>query len=395
MFDTVRPRLVEELREIGDRGLAKRERVIASPQGGRIRLQDGRRLLNLATNDYLGLANHPEIVAAAHEGLERWGFGIASARFISGTQRIHTELEARLSAFLGTEATVLYSSGFDANGGLFEALLGPEDVVISDALNHASIIDGIRLSKAMRARFAHDDMDGLEHCLRESESARRRLVVTDGVFSMDGRVARLREICDLCDRYDALVVVDDSHGVGVLGGQGRGTHELLDVIERVDIVTGTLGKALGGASGGYTSGRREIIDVLRQRSRPYLFSNALAPPIVTAALKAIDLLERSGELRARLRRNTAAFRARLDEHGIDVLPGSHPIVPIMIGEARAAVEVADRLLDESVYAMAFTYPVVPEGQARIRAQVSASHEVPDLIAAADAVARALVAGAAR
>jgi glycine C-acetyltransferase len=342
----------------------------------------------LAANDYLGLANHPEIVAAAHDGLDRWGFGIASARFISGTQLIHTELEARLSAFLRTEATMLYSSGFDANGGLFEALLGADDVVISDALNHASIIDGIRLSKAKRMRIPHGDMDSLESCLRESHSARRRLVVTDGVFSMDGRVARLGEICDLCDVYDAIVVVDDSHGVGVLGDHGRGTHELHDVVERVDVVTGTLAKALGGANGGYTSGRREIVDVLRQRSRPYLFSNTLAPPVVTASIKAIDLLERSGDLRERLRHNTAAFRSRLEAHGIDVLPGHHPIVPIMLGEARRAVEVADRLLDDGVYAMAFTYPVVPEGQARIRAQVSASHEIPDLVAAADAFARA-------
>jgi glycine C-acetyltransferase len=388
VFRTLRPQLAEELRDTEDRGLMERQRVIVSPQGGRIRLQDGRQLLNLATNDYLGLANHPEIVAAAREGLDRWGFGIASARFISGTRPIHTELEARLSAFLRTEATMLYSSGFDANGGLFEALLGADDVVISDALNHASIIDGIRLSKAKRIRIPHGDMDRLEECLRESQSARRRLVVTDGVFSMDGRVARLGEICDLCDRYDAIVAVDDSHGVGVLGDHGRGTHELHDVVERVDVITGTLAKALGGANGGYTSGRREIVDLLRRRSRPYLFSNALAPPVVTASMKAIDLIERSGDLRERLSRNTAAFRSRLGTHGIDVLPGHHPIVPIMLGEARLAIQVADRLLDDGVYAMPFTHPVVPEGQARIRAQVSASHEVLDLVAAADAFARA-------
>jgi glycine C-acetyltransferase len=369
--------------------LVKHERVMASPQGGRIELQDGRRLLNLASNDYLGLANHPEIVAAAHAGLDRWGFGIASARSISGTQLVHTELEARLSAFLGTEATVLYSSSFAANGGLFAPLLGPEDVVISDALNHASIIDGIRLSKARRRRFPSGDMDQLETCLRQSQGAARRLVVTDGVFSMDGRVARLREICDLCDRYDAMVVVDDSHGVGVVGAQGRGTPELHDVIDRVDVVTGTLAKALGGASGGYTSGRREVVDLLRRQSRPYLFSNALAPPIVTASIKAVELVEGGGELRARLRRNAAALRSRLEEHGIDVLPGSHPIVAVMLEDDQLAVDVADRLLDDGIYAIAFTYPVVPEGQARIRAQVTASHEPSDLVAAADAFARAL------
>lgn len=369
--------------------MLKLERVIASPQGGRISLQDGRGLLNLAANDYLGLANHPEIVTAAHEALDRWGFGIASARSIAGTQSIHTELEARLSAFLRTEATLLYSSSFAANGGLFEALLGTDDVVISDDLNHASIIDGIRLSKAMRRRFPHGDMDRLEDCLRESRSAGRRLVVTDGVFSMDGNVANLREICDLCDRYEAMVVVDDSHGVGVLGDQGRGTHEFHGVMERVDVITGTLAKALGGASGGYTSGRREIVDLLRERSRPYLYSNALAPPTVSAGIKAIELVERSGDARERLRRNTAAFRSRLQAQGLDVLPGLHPIVPVMLGDAGLAIQVADRLFDDGVYAVAFTHPVVPVAQARIRAQVSASHELPDLVAAADAFARAL------
>jgi glycine C-acetyltransferase len=341
-------------------------------------------VLNLCANNYLGLADHPALIEAAQEALDRWGFGMASVRFICGTQEIHKELEARISAFLETEDTILYGSCFDANGGLFETLLGPEDAVISDALNHASIIDGIRLCKAQRHRYANSDMDELERRLKETAGARRRLIATDGVFSMDGYVARLRDICDLAERYDALVMVDDSHAVGFMGERGRGTPELCGVMDRVDIITGTLGKALGGASGGYTSGRAEIVALLRQRSRPYLFSNTLAPPIVAASLKVLELLEGGSELRARLRENTARFRGRMTELGFDILPGDHPIVPIMYGDAVLAGRTADAMLERGIYVIAFSFPVVPRGQARIRTQMSAAHSTEDIDRAIDA-----------
>ena len=383
----LRDELAAELNEIREAGLFKAERVIGSPQQANVRVGDDT-VLNLCANNYLGLADHPAVIAAAQEALERWGFGMASVRFICGTQEIHKELEARLSAFLGTEDTILYSSCFDANGGLFETLLGPEDAVISDALNHASIIDGIRLCKAQRHRYANSDMDALEALLKRTQGARRRLIATDGVFSMDGYVAKLDEICDLAERYNALVMVDDSHAVGFVGERGRGTHELKGVMDRVDIITGTLGKALGGASGGYTSGRAEIIALLRQRSRPYLFSNTLAPPIVAASLKVLELLESGDELRARLRENTERFRTRMTELGFDVLPGDHPIVPIMYGDAVLAGRTADAMLEHGVYVIAFSYTVVPKGQARIRTQMSAAHAPEDIdraIAAFEAV----------
>ncbi len=387
-LETLREQLDGELGALRAEGLYKDERVIASPQDAHVRLRDGRELLNFCANNYLGLADHPAVVEAARDALDEWGFGLASVRFICGTQQIHTQLEERLSAFLRTEATILYNSCFDANGGLFETLLGPEDVVISDALNHASIIDGIRLSKARRLRYANSDMEELEARLREARDggARRILIATDGVFSMDGYIARLEEICDLAERYGALTMVDDSHAVGFIGPSGRGTPELHGVTERVDVVTGTLGKALGGASGGYTSGRRGIVELLRQRSRPYLFSNTIAPPIVAASLAVLDLLESGDELRARLRANTALFRGRLEAAGFDVLPGEHPIVPVMYGEATAAAQAAERLLDEGIYVIPFSYPVVPKGQARIRTQLSAAHSTEDVERAAAAFA---------
>jgi glycine C-acetyltransferase len=344
----------------------------------------GRDVLNLCANNYLGLASHPSVIAAAHEALDRWGFGMASVRFICGTQSIHTELERRISEFLGTEDTILYSSCFDANAGLFEALLTAEDAVVSDELNHASVIDGIRLCKAQRLRFRNGDMDDLERRLTEAAGARHRLIATDGVFSMDGYLANLQGICELAAKHDALVMVDDSHAVGFIGPRGRGTPEHFGVVDRVDVVTGTLGKAMGGASGGYASGRREIVEILRQRSRPYLFSNSLAPPIVGAALATIDLLETSDELRTALRENTAWFRERMSGAGFDILPGEHPIVPVMFGDAVAAGRFAHGLLDRGVYAVSFTYPVVPQGKARIRTQMSAAHSRADLEAAAAA-----------
>jgi glycine C-acetyltransferase len=374
---SVRDQLAAELDEIRAAGLFKAERVIGSPQQANVRVGD-ESVLNLCANNYLGLADHPALIEAAQEALDRWGFGMASVRFICGTQEIHKELEAKLSSFLHTEDTILYGSCFDANGGLFETLLGPEDAVISDALNHASIIDGIRLCKAQRHRYANSDMDELESLLKQTAGARRRLIATDGVFSMDGYVAKLDEICDLAERYDAMVMVDDSHAVGFVGEGGRGTPELKGVMDRVDIVTGTLGKALGGASGGYTSGRAEIVALLRQRSRPYLFSNTLAPPIVAASLKVLELLESGGELRARLRANTERFRSRMTELGFDVLPGDHPIVPIMYGDAVLAGQTADAMLERGIYVIAFSYPVVPKGQARIRTQVSAAHSTEDI-----------------
>jgi len=384
VFASVQQEIADELNEIRSAGLFKAERVIVSPQGSSIRVADGAEVLNLCANNYLGLADDPRIVAAAKEALDRWGYGLASVRFICGTQDVHKQLEQRISAFLGTEDTILYSSCFDANGGLFETLLGEQDAVISDELNHASIIDGIRLSKARRLRYHNRDMADLEDQLKASADARRRLIATDGVFSMDGYVAPLGEICDLAERYQAMVMVDDSHAVGFVGARGRGTPELHGVTDRIDIVTGTLGKALGGASGGYTSGRREIIDLLRQRSRPYLFSNSVAPAVVGASLKVLDLLESSDDLRARLRENTAWFRQRMTSLGFDILPGDHPIVPIMIGDAARATRMADLLLEKGVYVIGFSYPVVPVGKARIRTQVSAAHHPEDLQAAVTA-----------
>ena len=386
MFTSVRQEISGELDEIRAAGLFKAERVIVTPQGSSIRVADGAEVLNLCANNYLGLADDPRIVAAAKQALDRWGYGLASVRFICGTQGVHKDLEERISAFLGTQDTILYSSCFDANGGLFETLLGDQDAVISDELNHASIIDGIRLSKARRLRYRNRDMADLEGQLKASADARRRLIATDGVFSMDGYLAPLGEICDLADRYQAMVMVDDSHAVGFVGARGRGTPELHGVTGRVDIVTGTLGKALGGASGGYTSGRREIVDLLRQRSRPYLFSNSVAPAVVGASLKVLDLLETSDDLRARLRDNTSWFREAMTGQGFDVLPGDHPIVPVMIGDAARATQMADRLLGKGVYVIGFSYPVVPVGKARIRTQVSAAHSREDLQAAVTAFA---------
>jgi glycine C-acetyltransferase len=388
MFTTVRDELKGELDAIRAASLYKNERVLASPQGAYVRVADGKEVLNLCANNYLGLADHPALVAAAKESLDRWGFGLASVRFICGTQEIHKELEQGISAFLGTEDTILYSSCFDANGGLFETILAEEDVVISDELNHASIIDGIRLCKAERLRYRNRDMGDLEEQLRAASGARRRLIATDGVFSMDGYVAPLKDICDLAERYNAMVMVDDSHAVGFVGPTGRGTPELHGVADRVDIVTGTLGKALGGASGGYTSGRREIVSLLRQRSRPYLFSNRLAPPVAGASLRALELIEGSHDLRDRLRENTAHFRSRMTELGFDVLPGKHPIVPVMVGDEVAAARLSAKLVELGVYAVSFSFPVVPRGTARIRTQMSAAHTIEDLDFAADRFAEA-------
>lgn len=389
MFDSVRDDLRATLDEIRAAGLHKPERVIDTPQSATVTVSAGGRpgeVLNFCANNYLGLADHPEVVAAAHTALDRWGYGMASVRFICGTQEVHKELEARLSAFLGQEDTILYSSCFDANGGVFETLLGPEDAVISDALNHASIIDGIRLSKARRYRYANRDMADLERQLKEASEggARRKLVVTDGVFSMDGYVAPLREICDLADRYDAMVMVDDSHAVGFVGPSGRGTPDLHDVMDRVDVITGTLGKALGGASGGYVAARAEIVALLRQRSRPYLFSNTLAPVIAASSLKVLDLLESADDLRVRLAENTALFRRRMTEEGFEILPGDHAIAPVMIGDAARAGRLAELLLERGVYVIGFSYPVVPQGQARIRVQLSAAHSTQDVNRAVDA-----------
>ncbi|WP_405009384.1 glycine C-acetyltransferase [Kitasatospora sp. NBC_01539] len=381
MFDNVRDDLAATLDEIREAGLFKPERVIGSPQSAAVTVTGGGRpgeVLNFCANNYLGLADHPAVVAAAKEALDRWGYGMASVRFICGTQDVHKQLEERLSQFLGQEDTVLYSSCFDANGGVFETLLDDRDAVISDALNHASIIDGIRLCKARRHRYANRDMADLEAQLKASQDARRRLIVTDGVFSMDGYIAPLREICDLADRYDAMVMVDDSHAVGFVGPTGRGTPELHGVMDRVDIITGTLGKALGGASGGYVAARREVVALLRQRSRPYLFSNSLAPVIAAASLTVLDLLERSADLRERLAANTKLFRSRMTDEGFDVLPGEHAIAPVMIGDAAKAGRLAELLLERGVYVIGFSYPVVPHGQARIRVQLSAAHSTADV-----------------
>jgi glycine C-acetyltransferase len=377
MFDSMRAHLVSQLQEIRTAGLEKQERLLMGPQGAVVSVLD-RDVLNLCANNYLGLADHPAIVAAAKEALDRWGYGLASVRFICGTQEIHKELEAALTDFLGTEDTILYSSCFDANGGIFEALLDEHDAVISDALNHASIIDGIRLCKAKRLRYANRDMADLERQLQDSAGARFRMVVTDGVFSMDGYLAPLPEICHLAERYDALVMVDDSHAVGFMGENGRGTHEHLGVMGRVDAISGTLGKALGGASGGYVSGRKELVAMLRQRSRPYLFSNSVAPSIVAGSLKVLELVRSAGELRQRLRDNTFFFRKEMTAAGFDILPGEHPIVPVMLGDANLAARIAQVMLEKGVYVVSFSYPVVPQGKARIRTQVSAAHTREDL-----------------
>jgi glycine C-acetyltransferase len=373
MYGEMRTRLQAELEEIREAGLWKGERVIQGPQGARVAV-GGREVLNFCANNYLGLANDPALIRAAQEGLARWGFGLASVRFICGTQSIHKELEAAIARFLGTEDAILYTSCFDANGGLFEALLGEADAVISDALNHASIIDGIRLCRAERYRYAHRDLSDLERILEETRGARTRLIATDGVFSMDGDVAPLAEICGLADRYDALVMVDDSHATGFFGPTGRGTPEQCGVAGRVDIITSTLGKALGGASGGFTAARREIVSLLRQRSRPYLFSNTLPPALVCASLACLELLSRTSAHRDRLAANTRRFRRAMTEAGFQIRPGEHPIVPIMLGDARLAHQMAAELLEIGIYVVGFSYPVVPKGQARIRVQVSAAHE---------------------
>ena len=378
MYGSVEPYLRQKLQGIEAAGLFKRERLLESPQQAEVKVGGGDSVLVLCANNYLGLANHPAVVEAARKALDEWGYGLSSVRFICGTQSIHKQLEGKLSEFLGTEDTILYSSCFDANGGLFETLLEQQDAIISDELNHASIIDGVRLSKAARFRYRNGDMADLEAKLKEASSARHRLIATDGVFSMDGFIAKLPEICDLAEKYNAMVMVDDSHAVGFMGKHGRGTHEYHGVMGRVDIITGTLGKALGGASGGYTSGRKEIIDLLRQRSRPYLFSNSVAPPIVAASLKVLDLLTETTELRERLFSNTKLFRERMGANGFHILAGEHPIVPVMLGDAALATRMADSLLKKGVYVIGFSYPVVPEGKARIRVQVSAAHTPEEL-----------------
>ena len=364
--------LISELEQIRNSGLFKGERILSGRQGARVQLADGRQMINLCANNYLGLAGTQELVEASKEGLEQWGYGLSSVRFICGTQELHKQLEQKVSEFLGTEDTILYSSCFDANAGLFETLLGPDDAVISDALNHASIIDGIRLCKARRFRYKNNDLADLEAKLKKAQDARFRLIATDGSFSMDGIVADLKGICDLADRYDALVMVDDSHSTGFIGKTGRGTPEYHGVMDRVDIITSTFGKALGGASGGFTSGRQEIIDILRQRSRPYLFSNTLAPGVAAAVFRALEALSTSTELRDRLERNTVYFREGMLKAGFQINPGDHPIVPIMLGDARVAAEMAERMLAEGVYVIAFSYPVVPRDKARIRVQISAA-----------------------
>ena len=373
MLGTFKDHLQAELAAIRQAGMYKDERLIVSPQESHIKVADGGEVLNMCANNYLGLADHPDVITAAHEALDRWGYGLASVRFICGTQQIHKELEGKISEFLGTEETILYSSCFDANGGLFETLLGPEDAVISDQLNHASIIDGIRLCKAQRKRFKHADMADLEEKLIETQPARFRMIATDGVFSMQGDVAPLREICDLADKYDALVMVDDSHATGFMGPSGRGSADELGVLDRIDVLTSTMGKALGGASGGYTTGRKEIISYLRQRSRPYLFSNTLAPPIVMGALKALELVRNNPGLRVALWKNTRYFRSEMTALGFDIIPGIHPIVPIMLRDELKTVAMAKAVNERGIFVVGFTFPVVPRGEARIRVQLSAAH----------------------
>ncbi len=379
--------LQSQIEELKNTGLYKEEREIVSPQQANIKISDGREVLNFCANNYLGLANNPDIIAAAKSSFDKYGFGLSSVRFICGTQNIHRELERKLSEFLGTEATILYTSCFDANGGLFETLLGQEDAVFSDELNHASIIDGIRLCKAKRFRYKNNDMNDLEEKLKEASDARYRLIATDGVYSMDGIVANLSGICDLADKYNTLVMVDDSHAVGFMGDHGRGTHEYCGVMDRVDIITGTLGKALGGASGGYTSGRKEIVEWLRQRSRPYLFSNTLTPCIVTASLKVLDLLSSTDDLRKRLQENSHYFRKKMTDLGFELIPGDHAIIPVMLGDAKLARDFANLMLDQGIYVIAFSYPVVSKSKARIRTQISAAHSREDLDRAIDAFAK--------
>lgn len=379
--------LKNQLEELKKTGLYKNEREITSPQKAKIRIADGREVLNFCANNYLGLADNPDIIASAKKSYDQFGFGLASVRFICGTQSIHKELERRLSQFLGTEETILYSSCFDANGGLFETLLGPEDAVISDALNHASIIDGIRLCKAKRLRYNNNDMHDLENQLKEAQSCRFKLIATDGVFSMDGTIANLKAICDLADKYHAMVMIDDCHAVGFLGDKGRGSHEYCNVMGRVDIITGTLGKALGGASGGYTAGRKEIIDWLRQRSRPYLFSNTLAPSITAASITVLDILEHKSELRQKLKENSRYFREKMSALGFDLVPGNHAIIPVLLGDAKLAQDFAALMLENGIYVIGFFYPVVPMGKARIRTQMSAGHTREDLDKAIAAFAK--------
>ena len=387
MFGSLKTHLTSELQQIRDGGMYKSERVIATPQGARITVVGGREVLNFCANNYLGLSNDPRILAAAKESYDRWGYGLSSVRFICGTQELHKQLEAKLTEFLGTEDTILYSSCFDANGGLFEALLGPEDAIISDALNHASIIDGVRLCKAQRLIYQNSDMADLEEKLKEASGARHRMIATDGVFSMDGIIAPLGAICDLADKHDALVMFDDSHATGFVGRTGRGTHEYRDVIGRVDIITSTLGKALGGATGGFTSGRKEIVDLLRQRSRPYLFSNSLAPAIAATSLAVLDIVMESTELRDKLEANTRTFRDGMKARGFDIPESDHPIVPIMLGDAALATKMADLLLGEGIYVIGFSFPVVPKGKARVRVQISAAHTPEDIELAMDAFAK--------
>lgn len=378
MYGSIKDHLARQLGEIRDAGLFKSERVLTSPQQARVGVLGRANVLNMCANNYLGLANHPEVVQAAHEALDHWGNGLASVRFICGTQEPHKQLEQAISRFLGTEDTILYSSCWDANGGLFETILGPEDAIISDELNHASIIDGVRLCKATRFRYRNNDMNDLQAKLEEARGSRFKMIATDGVFSMDGIICDLDKVCDLAESHGALVMVDDSHAVGFLGKNGRGTHEHRGVMGRVDVITGTLGKALGGASGGYTSGRAEIIGILRQRSRPYLFSNSVAPPILGASLKALEICQRSTELRDRLEQNTHYFRQAMSDLRFQIVPGEHPIVPIMLGDAVLAGKMAEKLLERGVYAIGFSYPVVPHGKARVRVQVSAAHSREDL-----------------
>ena len=384
MYDTLEPALKEELANIREAGLYKEERIITTPQEAVINTEAGREVINFCANNYLGLSSHPTVLEAAKRAIDTHGYGLSSVRFICGTQDIHKELERKLSEFLGTEDTILYAAAFDANGGVFEPLLGPEDAIISDALNHASIIDGVRLCKAQRFRYQHNDMHDLEEKLKETSSARHRLIVTDGVFSMDGTVAQLDKICDLADKYEALVMSDECHSTGFMGKTGRGVHEYRNVMGRVDIITGTLGKALGGASGGFTSARKEIVEMLRQRSRPYLFSNTLAPSIVGASIVVLDMLSQTTELRDKLEKNTHYFRQKMTEAGFDIKPGEHPIVPIMLYDAALAQQFAAKLLERGIYVIGFYYPVVPKGQARIRVQISAVHEPEHLDQAIEA-----------
>ena len=374
MYKTLKPILEQELAEIEKLGLYKRERVITTPQGAVIKVQDGKEVINFCANNYLGLSSHPKVIEAAKKAIDTHGYGMSSVRFICGTQDIHKALEQKISTFLGMEDTTLYAAAFDANGGVFEPLFNEQDAIISDALNHASIIDGVRLCKAQRYRYNHDDMADLEEKLKETQHLRHRIIVTDGAFSMDGTIAQLDKICDLADKYQALVMVDECHCSGFLGKTGRGTHEHHGVMGRVDIITGTLGKALGGASGGFTSGPKEVINMLRQRSRPYLFSNTLAPSIVGGSIAVLDMLSETTELRDKLEKNTTYFRKKMTEAGFDIKPGVHPIVPIMLYDAKLAQDFASKLLDEGIYVIGFYYPVVPQGKARIRVQISAAHE---------------------